>query len=154
MTPYGDRDLGQHWLRYWILAWQHQAITRTNVDWSSVKSSDIHIRAISQEMHRPPITKICFKIICLKFHSNFPGDNELNTSRRNILVIICNSHFMMESMCILSYKNECIFLDIFAYDTLPADICHFVLRTCPVQCLCYVLINHISHNTGIFVLFI
>ena len=34
-------------------AWGHQAITRTNVDWSSVKSSDIHIRAISQEMPRP-----------------------------------------------------------------------------------------------------
>ena len=40
--------------------------------------SDIHIRAISQEMPQPSITKICFKITCLKFYSNFPGANELN----------------------------------------------------------------------------
>ena len=35
----------------------NQAITWTNVDWSSAKSSDIHIRAISQEMPQPSITK-------------------------------------------------------------------------------------------------
>ena len=57
--------------------WRHQAITWTNVDWSSVKSSDIHIRAISQEMPQPSITKICLKIAFLKFHLNFPGANEL-----------------------------------------------------------------------------
>ena len=56
---------------------RHQAITWTNVDWSSVKSSDIHITAISQEMPQQPIFKICLKIACLKFHSNFPGANEL-----------------------------------------------------------------------------
>ena len=28
-------DLGQHWLAYWLVAWQHQAITWTNVDLSS-----------------------------------------------------------------------------------------------------------------------
>ena len=33
----------------------------------------MHIRAISQEMPQPSITKICLKITCLKFHSNFPG---------------------------------------------------------------------------------
>ena len=70
MTPFGDRDVGQHWLRY------QGIITWTNVDWSSVKSSDIHIRAIWQEMPQPSITKICLKIICLNFHSNFPGPNE------------------------------------------------------------------------------
>ena len=32
VTPYGDVDLGQHWLRYWLVAWRHQAITWTNVD--------------------------------------------------------------------------------------------------------------------------
>ena len=47
------------------------------VDWSSVKSSDIHIRAISQEIPQPAITKIRLKITNLKFHSNFPGANEL-----------------------------------------------------------------------------
>ena len=32
MTPYGDIDLGQHWLRQWLVAWWHQAIAWTNVD--------------------------------------------------------------------------------------------------------------------------
>ena len=44
-----------------------------------MKSSDIQIRAISQEMPQPSITKICLKITCLKFHSNFPGANELKS---------------------------------------------------------------------------
>ena len=34
VTPYGDRDLGQHWVRQWLVAWWHQAVTRTNVDLS------------------------------------------------------------------------------------------------------------------------
>ena len=78
VTPHGDRELSQPWLRKWLVAWRHQAITWTNVDWSSVKSSDIHVRAISQEMPQPSITKICLKITCLKFHSYFPGANELS----------------------------------------------------------------------------
>ena len=31
MSPYGDKDLGQHWLRWWLVAWCHQAITWTSV---------------------------------------------------------------------------------------------------------------------------
>ena len=31
-------------------------------DWSSVRSSDIHTRAISEEVTQPSITKICLKI--------------------------------------------------------------------------------------------
>ena len=27
VTPYGDRDLGHHRLRWWLVAWRHQAIT-------------------------------------------------------------------------------------------------------------------------------
>ena len=47
---------------------QRSAITWTNVDWSSVKSSDIHIRVNAQEMPQPSITKLCLKITYLKFH--------------------------------------------------------------------------------------
>ena len=47
VTPYGDVDLGQHWLRQWLVAWRHQAITWTNVDLSSDKSHDIQLRALS-----------------------------------------------------------------------------------------------------------
>ena len=54
---------------------RHQAITWTNVDWSSVKSTDSHIRAISQVMPQASITKIHLKITHLKSHS---GANELS----------------------------------------------------------------------------
>ena len=56
------------------------AITRTNVDLSSVKSSDNHLWAISQDIPQPSITKIILKITYLKFHSNFPGANEWTRS--------------------------------------------------------------------------
>ena len=38
VTPYGDRDLVQHWLRQWLAAWRHRSITRTNVDLSPTGS--------------------------------------------------------------------------------------------------------------------
>ena len=42
-----------------------------------MKSSDIHIRAITQEMPQPSITKIHLKITYVIFHSNFPRANKL-----------------------------------------------------------------------------
>ena len=68
VTPYGDINPGQNW----------QAITWTNVDLSSGRSSGIHLRAILQELHQPPVTEISLKITYSKFCSNLPGANELN----------------------------------------------------------------------------
>ena len=44
VTPYDDTDLSQHWLRWCLIAWWHQAITssRNNTDWSSVRFCGIH----------------------------------------------------------------------------------------------------------------
>ena len=50
------------------LAWRHQAITWTNVGLSSVRSSYIHLMAISQEMHQPSITTINSSEISFKSH--------------------------------------------------------------------------------------
>ena len=77
VTPYGNTDLGQHWLRYWLVAWWQQAITWTNVDLSSIRSSVIHLRAILQKISQPTMIKISLKITYLKFRSNLPGVNEL-----------------------------------------------------------------------------
>ena len=55
----------------------HQAITWTNVDLSSARSSGIHLRAILQEIPQPSVTEISMKITYLKFCSNIPGTNEL-----------------------------------------------------------------------------
>ena len=67
VMPYGAIDLGQHWPMWWLGAWRHQAITWTNVDLSLVRSSDKHMRAISQDILQPWITKITTKITYLKF---------------------------------------------------------------------------------------
>ena len=77
VTPYGDRDLGQHLLRSWLVAWWRQAITWADVDVSSVRSSGIHLRAISLEIPQPPFTKVSLKITYLKLTWNLPGANEL-----------------------------------------------------------------------------
>ena len=78
VTPYGGRDLGQHWLRKWLVAWRHQAITWTNVDLPSVRSIGIHSSTILQEILQASITKISWKITFLKFLWTLPGANELN----------------------------------------------------------------------------
>ena len=80
VTPYGDKDLGQHWPRQWFVAWRHQAITWTNVDLSSVRSSGIHLRAILQDMSQPSVTEISLKITNLKFCWNNSGAIELISS--------------------------------------------------------------------------
>ena len=59
-------DLGQHWLRYWLVAWRHQAITWTNVDLSSIRSCGIHLRTLSWEDLKIPYSKARLKIMFLK----------------------------------------------------------------------------------------
>ena len=54
--------------------------TPSNYRISSVKSSDIHLRAISQEIPQQSITKIGLKTAYLKFNSNLPGANGLTSS--------------------------------------------------------------------------
>ena len=51
-----------------VMAQRHQAITWTNVDWSSVRFSDIHQRAMSRAIPQPSISKISMKNTYLKFH--------------------------------------------------------------------------------------
>ena len=73
---------GVLWDHIWVNigsgnAWWHQAITWTNVDLSSERSSDNHLRTISEAISLPPITEISLKIISTKFHWNHKGANEL-----------------------------------------------------------------------------
>ena len=62
VTPYGDIDLGHHWLRQWLVAWQHQAITWTNVDLSSVKFCGIHLTMILLVALKVSVHEIISKI--------------------------------------------------------------------------------------------
>ena len=78
VTPYGDRDLGQLWPRYWLVAWRHQAITWTNVDSSTLKSyNGIHPRALSWEDLKINTNKGRMKFEFSKSHPDLPGTNEL-----------------------------------------------------------------------------
>ena len=52
--------------------------TWAKVDLSSVRSSEIHLGTISEEIPQPLITKMSLKITHLQFFSNLPGGNELN----------------------------------------------------------------------------
>ena len=45
--PYGNIDLSQQWLRQWLSAWWHLAITWSNVDSSLVRFFKIHLKEIS-----------------------------------------------------------------------------------------------------------
>ena len=76
VPPYGDMELGQHWLRQWLVAWRHQAITWTNVDWS-VRSHGIHLGASSLEDLKKTIKETRLKIAVLKWHPGLPGANVL-----------------------------------------------------------------------------
>ena len=77
MTPYGDMELSQTWLRYWLVAWRHQAITWFNVDLSSVKFLGIHLMALSLDDVKMPINKTRLKIAVLKWHLGLPGANAI-----------------------------------------------------------------------------
>ena len=77
VTPYGNRDLGQHWPRQWLVAWWHQAITWTNVDLSSVEFCGIHLTTILLVAFKASIHEMSSKIIFLKLQPHLPGANEL-----------------------------------------------------------------------------
>ena len=76
-TPYDSIDQGKHWLRWWLGAVRHQAITWTNVDLSSVRSQGIHLRALPLLDLKIPINQSLSKIAILKSISDLPRGNEL-----------------------------------------------------------------------------
>ena len=57
-----DAELGQQWLRQWLVAWWNQAITWTNDDLSSVRSSGTHLRALSSEYLKIQINQTKLKL--------------------------------------------------------------------------------------------
>ena len=58
-------DLGQHWLRWWLVAWKHQAITWTKVD-LSVRFSTIQLKVTVLETLMKEITTVHLKIYTFK----------------------------------------------------------------------------------------
>ena len=72
------KDLGQHWLRQWLVAWWHQVITWTNVDLSSVEFCGIHLTTILLvALINVSNHEMSSKIIFLKLQPHLPGPDEL-----------------------------------------------------------------------------
>ena len=74
VMPYGNTDLGQHWLTWWLVALWHEANTWSNVN---LRSRYSRLGVISQDIPQPSTTKIDLKIMHLKFNWNFTGGIEL-----------------------------------------------------------------------------
>ena len=108
VTPYGDVDMGQRWNGQWSVAWQHQAMTWTNVDLSSVRSTNIHLRVISHDIPQQSVTKIIY----LKFHSNlqakdFPDGPHVGPTNLALRVSSCACDDLK-----LLYTCTCVYLAI------------------------------------------
>ena len=72
LTPCGDIDLGQHW----FVAWQHQAITWTDVDFSSMEFCGIHLTTICSAWDINSWYMYEFEnCIILKLRPHLPGAN-------------------------------------------------------------------------------
>ena len=68
-------NLGQHWLRWWLVAWRHQAITWSHVEFSPSEVWGIHQRVLKQQF-----CIMILKSIFLKLLPYLPGANELTGS--------------------------------------------------------------------------
>ena len=80
MTPYGVTEMGQYWLKQWLVAWRHPAITWTNADLSPVRSSDIHPRETLEMLHLSIIEMNRTKTTYLKLYSYLHGLKKLHRS--------------------------------------------------------------------------
>ena len=69
--------MGQHWLKQWLVAWRHQAITQTNVDLSSNFFCGINMGEHLQEELMKLIRNACLDVTLLQSLPHFQGDNEL-----------------------------------------------------------------------------
>ena len=85
--------------------------TWANVDLLSVRSSDVHLSAISQEIptSNPSIIKISLKIIYLKFHSNITVVNELKYFSKQKWHIIKILHDIKQMLVYMIYEVEEVF---------------------------------------------
>ena len=72
LTAYGDINLGQHWLRQWVVGWGHQAINWTNVDLTSVFVFFIHVRAILYKKLKIFVLDMSLKITNLRLLPHLP----------------------------------------------------------------------------------
>ena len=92
VMQYNDIDLGQHWLRYWLVGWWHQAITWNNVGFPSLRCC-IHLRAISQWVAMLLFCVMILKVICFQLLPHSPESNELNNTELQIALVVLRPEY-------------------------------------------------------------
>ena len=76
-------------------------------------------------MPQPLITEICLKIICLIFHSSFPGANELREA-----LVCCDKAIEIDAACVMVLFHILSFQDFEDWDDVglnmpkPPDLVH------------------------------
>ena len=87
--------LGQTWLGQWLVAYWHQAITWTNVDFSPVRFLGIDMRSISQQVLKLLFCIMNLKSYTLKFIATFSRGKWVKSSATHFCEIwIKNSSFI------------------------------------------------------------
>ena len=116
--PYVDMELGQHWLRWWLV-WQNQAIIWTNLDSSCLGFCRVHLRAISQEVHTNLIGIMNKKNCTFKNTATFPRGMSLF---KTILLNVTdgNNHH----------------IDVRSKELLPLSCCNWSVN---ISCYCSAL---------------
>ena len=154
-----------------VAAWQHQAITWTNFDLSSVESSAFHVRAISLEIPQLWITKISLKndlpkipfkshrgqwvksfptkdlsILQSQYHgSRWPGDERSQgiSSHSSFLVITEYSGFSTRN--VNSWMDECNH-GINDHETFVQSLLFFFVFFCFCVCMHIIVSGYFSNR--------
>ena len=108
------QDLGQHWLRRWLVTWKHEATTWTNFHLSSIRSHDINLRVLSCDDLKNPTSKKRMKNEIVKLHLHLPGANNLaysstskwfDTKLAQIIVLLKYMQFLLLISTIYQLTN-------------------------------------------------
>ena len=121
MTLYGDTkvwiniDLGNALLSDSTM---YHAITWTNVDLPSVSANNIHLRAISQDLPQPSVTKFSLKINYQKFYLNLQAANKLTDLFCLGVAVVCSRltrevrPLQSAGLCVNSYNSSAALLQL------------------------------------------
>ena len=77
VMPHENINLYQHWLRWWLFAWQHQTIAWTNADFRLIRFCGLNLREILQRNTELLFCTMNLKIMILILLPYFSGSNVL-----------------------------------------------------------------------------
>ena len=91
-----DTDIDKHWLRLWLAAWRHQAITWSNTDLSSKVFCSILVN---------------WEIMLLELLPHPPGASELNFRIDSFGCIVIRRQLIIRYILLIRIRNGIIHVD-------------------------------------------